>query len=145
LSYARGGARPTATLAGSDTVNTVVVLLVDEGAGVRARLRERIARPGTEVHEANDGIEAQAIAVSTKLDVIVLDVHVRAETGLGMLARLRESARCAVIIVLTNEATDVHRRECLRHGADHFFDKSREFDAAVELVLARAAKPASRA
>ncbi len=126
-------------------MNAVVVLLVDEGAGVRARLRERIARDGTEVHEATDGTEACALAAELVMDVVLLDVHVRAEGGLVVLARLRELALRAVIIVLTNEATDVHRRECLRHGADHFFDKSREFDRAVELVLARAANAATRA
>jgi DNA-binding response OmpR family regulator len=118
-------------------VNTVVVLLVDAAAGVRMRLRERIAHEGTEVCEAKDGTEACAIAASRDVDVILLDVHVRDEIGLGVLSRLREHAGHAVIIVLTNEATDVHRRECLRHGADHFLDKSREFDRAVELVLLR--------
>jgi DNA-binding NtrC family response regulator len=113
----------------------VVVLLVDEAAGVRTRLRERLARDGTEIREACDELAAYAAVASSDVDVIVLDVHIRAEAGVGVLAHLRERARGAVIIVLTNQATDVHRRESLRHGADHFFDKSREFDDAIDLIL----------
>jgi DNA-binding response OmpR family regulator len=113
----------------------VVILLVDDAAGIRTRLRERLAREGTEIREACDEIAAYAAIASSAVDVIVLDVHVRAQAGVGVLVCLRARAHGALIVVLTNEATDVHRRESLRHGADHFFDKSREFDAAIELVL----------
>ena len=105
---------------------------------MRTRLRERIARDGIDVLEASDADEADAAFAAAPADVIILDVHDRAETGLRLLSRLRERARTSTLIVLTNEANDLHRRECLRQGADYFFDKSREFDAAVELVLTRA-------
>jgi DNA-binding NarL/FixJ family response regulator len=122
-------------------VNDVVVLLVDEAPGVRARLRDRIAVDSVEVREAKDGAEASAIVASSIVDIVLLDVHVRAEAGLGVLSRLRAAAPRALIIVLTNEASDLHRRECLRHGADHFLDKSREFDRAVELVVSLTRAP----
>jgi DNA-binding NarL/FixJ family response regulator len=118
----------------------VVVLLVDEASGVRARLRERITREGTDVYEASDGPSAYAAVAASPVDVVVLDVHVRAaEPGLRMLACLRQSVPDALIIVLTNESSDLHRRECLSHGADHFFDKSHEFERAVTLVRGRQA------
>jgi len=116
----------------------VVVLLVDGAHGVRARLREHIAREGIIVLEAGDAADADAALSRTSVDVILLDVHVRAENGLRLLSQLRKRAPAATLIVLTNEANDVHRRECLKQGADYFLDKSREFDAAVELVVARA-------
>ncbi len=125
----------------------MLVLLVDEAAGVRLRLRERITQDGgtdVVVREAHDATEAFDIAASSAVDVIVLDVHVREGSGLDALTRLRERAPRAVILVLTNEATDLHRRECLRHGADHFFDKAREFERAVELILTPSEKRGSR-
>jgi two-component system, chemotaxis family, chemotaxis protein CheY len=123
----------------------VVVLIVDEAACVRTRLRDLIAPGGIEVREACDGAEACAVLASSRVDVVLLDIHVRAETGLTLLGSIRDVAPQAVIVVLTNEASDVHRRECLRRGADRFLDKSRDFDEAVELVIRhRDAKVASR-
>lgn len=78
--------------------------------------------------------EALHASESCVPDAILLDVHLDAETGIAALARLRQLAPRAVIVALTNEASDVHRRECIRHGADFFFDKSRDFDRAVEVV-----------
>ncbi len=119
----------------ASTVDAVVVLLVDESVGVRHRLRERIVAAGAVVYDATDGDEAYALVKRHAPSAIVLDVHVRAEMGLSLLSRLRRLAPQSLVIVLTNETSDMHRRECLREGADHFFDKSHEFDRAVEVIL----------
>lgn len=126
----------------------MIVLLVDEAAGVRLRLRELLAQEGGEdvrVDEAEDPREACEIASSCAVDAVILDVHVRSGSGLEAISMLRARAPTALLIVLTNEATDLHRRECLRRGADHFFDKAREFDHAVSAALRGRAKTPSQA
>lgn len=118
------------------------MLILDGDARIRARLAaaldealaEARGSAPTDVIEASTLPEALACAPIEGIAVIFVDVHVDAQTGVGAVARLRARAPDALIVVLTNEAGEVHRRECIRHGADAFFDKSKEFDHAVELV-----------
>jgi DNA-binding response OmpR family regulator len=121
----------------------VKVLILDGDARIRARLADRLTSEGADVVEAT--ALAHAIALTfVAMDAVLLDVHLDAHTGVAGVAKVRAAAPHAVIVVLTNEAGEVHRQECLRHGADAFFDKSTEFDRAVEFVLARP-KSATRA
>jgi two-component system, NarL family, response regulator DevR len=122
----------------------VKALLVIEGsARVRARLVERLAAVFS-VDAASDLGAAFASIEATPPDAVVLDIHLDANTGIPALIRLRKTLPHACIVVLTNEANEVHRRECLHHGADFFLDKSREFDLIAELVRDRV-RPATSA
>lgn len=113
------------------------VLLVDGSVRVRACLAERLRAVGMDVVEAPDMARAVAAVEVADLDAIFVDVHIEAGGGVEGLVELRRLAPRSLLVALTNEANEVHRRECMRHGADAFLDKSREFDAAVELVVAR--------
>jgi DNA-binding NarL/FixJ family response regulator len=117
----------------------VRVLIVERSARIRVRLAERLAPGAVEIVEAESLTEAMAAVRTAPPDAVLVDVHLDAGVGISGLKRLRAAASGATIVVLTNDVSELQRRECLRHGADHFFDKSREFDRAVELVLAKAA------
>ena len=94
-----------------------------------------IAETGdVEVLEAGDPEAAMCVLGGMKVELVVLDVHLSNESGLDVLRRIRQQAPRIVSIVLTNEASEHHRRECLNHGADFFFDKSRHFERAVAVV-----------
>jgi DNA-binding response OmpR family regulator len=123
----------------------VKVLIADGDARIRGRLAEQmVSRGGAEIVEARTGAEALEIALRGPVDAIILDVHLDADTGVGALVRLRRAAPDALIVVLTNEDGELHRRECIRHGADSYFDKSTEFGRAIELVLDAVDGAASR-
>lgn len=123
------------------------VLIVDGSARIRARLAQRVAWAVADapvaIDEAADVSEAARMASAATPDAIVLDVHLDAAAGTAGLARLRRLAPDATIVALTNEASDVHRRECIRYGADFFLDKSYDFDRAVELLVSRHVTPKS--
>ena len=112
-----------------------MVLIVDASDRVRARLGERFAAEDAYVLHASGLKDALALVATSAVDAIVFDVHVDGDMGIDVLASLRRLVPKAVIVILTNEANELHRRECLRHGADFFFDKSLDFDRAVEAVL----------
>lgn len=122
----------------------MTVLLVDDALLVRARLRERLEAAGRTVLEARDGAEAADVARTHEGAIrhVILDVHVPgiAVDGVG---RLRAALPGAVLIVLTNEASALHRRDCLARGADYFFDKSHEFERAIGIVLREGTTAAS--
>lgn len=117
------------------------VLVVDDSAGVRDRLRELLTRdPRWQICEACDGPGATELLEETRVDAVVLDIAAGAPgsegcRGIDLLRTIRKRAPQALLIVLTNHTSDAHRRECLQQGADYFFDKSRQFEHAIDLVL----------
>jgi DNA-binding NarL/FixJ family response regulator len=125
----------------------VKVLVIDDSATVRSRLVALLGEVGgvDEVLQAETASDGLASAVKSAPRVIVLDLHLREDSGLALLPELRREARDAVLVVLTNHASDLHRRRCEERGADYFLDKSNDFDRIVEIVAsARADTQAAR-
>jgi DNA-binding NarL/FixJ family response regulator len=116
---------------------SVRFLVVDDSAPVRARLLALI-REGcaAEVHEAGDAEQALAAIAVSKMNAVILDLHLGRRSGLEVLTRIKAADPSIVVIVLTNEAGEHYRRELLARGADFFLDKSRNFDRAAEIVIA---------
>ena len=113
----------------------VNVLVLDASAQIRARLQALLAEAGdVEVLEASNAEAALSVLKAAEIDLVVLDVHLSTNGGVEVLRRIRHQAPRIVSVVLTNEASEHHRRECLSHGADFFFDKSRHFERVVAIV-----------
>jgi len=125
---------------GAQARGRVRVLLVDDSAVIRERLRALLAEvDGVEVAgEAADVAGAAEAAARLEPDAVVLDMQLATGSGLAVLRHLRRSGHGALVIVLTNNACARYRRACMAEGADHFLDKSAEFLAVAE-ILGRAA------
>lgn len=91
--------------------------------------------PGIDsVREAGSLSEARQLLALQMPRVLVLDLHLQAENGLELLRDLKLERATPLVIVLTNDATEHHRRSCIRLGADYFFDKSRQFEAVLQVL-----------
>jgi DNA-binding NarL/FixJ family response regulator len=113
----------------------VKVLVVDDSAVVRRRVVSMLGEhAGVEVFEAADATEAIATSAREALAIIVLDLHMPGVHGLALLPLLRLQQKSAVVIVLTNDASPAHRRQCEERGADFFFDKSHDFERIADVV-----------
>jgi DNA-binding NarL/FixJ family response regulator len=55
-------------------------------------------------------------------------------TGLEILPIIKHFSPPPMVLVLTNYATSRHREACTKLGADYFFDKSTEFEKAIEVI-----------
>jgi DNA-binding NarL/FixJ family response regulator len=120
----------------------MIVLVVDDSPAIRARLVAMFAgAPDVDVREAGEASAALALMAEAAIDVVVLDLRLPRISGLELLSRIKAIDPSVRVIVLTNEVSEQHRRECLLRGADQFFDKSRHFTRAVEAVLVSAATP----
>jgi DNA-binding NarL/FixJ family response regulator len=95
------------------------ILLVEDHGIVRAGLRMLIENwPGqTVVGEAADRAAALALAQTTQPDIILLDIYLRDESGLGMLPDLLRVAPRARVLVLTAVQDPVQHRQAVRLGA----------------------------
>jgi two-component system, NarL family, response regulator DevR len=121
------------------------VFVVEGSMLVRERLATRIEPPAGEAHvvgEAEDvetalrGIEASAP------EVVIIDLRLPGSNGVDLLHALRDRTDSIVTIVLTNHSGRVFREASFMAGADYFFDKTTEFDIAMDTIarLAREKK-----
>jgi CheY-like chemotaxis protein len=115
----------------------VRVLVVDDSPEVRARLVAMLVEVSAThiVEEAANGDDALLRIEARAPDIVFLDLHMPGKNGLSVLAALKAKPSPPVVVVLTNHPTEHYRRECMAHGADYFFDKSKHFDRAVEVLV----------
>ena len=120
------------------------VLLVEDSPVICGLITNIIGEvPGVRL-AGSVGTEADAIAEvrDGRVDVVILDLQLRAGTGFGVLRAMRKLARRPDVVVLTNFALSTYRETALQLGATHFLDKSRDYDRLpdilTDLVVARA-------
>lgn len=120
---------------GTRIVQRVKVLVVDDSPGIRSRLVSLLREvAGVATAEASGAEEALEHLRARGADTVVLDLHMPGKNGLEIIRDLKAAEPAPMVIVLTSHPTDHHRRLCLELGADHFFDKAREFGRVVELL-----------
>jgi DNA-binding NarL/FixJ family response regulator len=114
----------------------LTVYLVEDSLAIRARLAQtiqgiagaRLAGEAGTVSAAIDGIRA------THPGVVILDLQLEDGSGLEVLKAVRPASPAMHVAVLTNYATDQHRRACMDAGAEYFLDKSSDFPRIREIV-----------
>lgn len=119
------------------------VFVVEDSPIVQERLVEMLNEiEGVDVVGAADNADAAVADILRLLpDVAVLDIKLRAGSGLAVLEQIRRQAPATTTIMLTNYAGTEHRQRCLSAGADYFFDKTDEFErvkGALQELLAAA-------
>ena len=67
----------------------------------------------------------------SEFDLVIVDIFLKAGSGLGVLRAVRALAQPHKLVVLSNYATPAMRRKCLELGADKVFDKSHELEALI--------------
>lgn len=117
------------------------IFLVEDSAEIREALTQTLESAGQMqvvgyADNANDAIRALE---QKSIDAAVIDLHLREGSGLEVLAHLaRANPKNILRVVLTNHTAPMFRRASEKLGADHFLDKSMEFERAVEVLAERA-------
>jgi DNA-binding NarL/FixJ family response regulator len=68
------------------------------------------------------------------VDVIILDLQLRQGTGFGVLRKLAARGMRPVVIVYTNYDLPEYRHAAELLGANHFLDKSRDYERLVKIL-----------
>lgn len=116
-----------------DGLGMLKVFVVEDSAVIRenliAALEELapVAVVGTAENErcAVDWLQANPQAC----DLVLVDIFLKAGSGLGVLRTVAGLHKSPSFVVLTNFATPDMCRKCLELGAARVFDKSNEVDA----------------
>ncbi len=113
------------------------VVIVDDSVVIRQRLVSLLEEThGVHVAGvATDGFEGLDTIQRLQPDVVVLDIRMPGMGGIELLEALEADHELSpTVIVLTNFPYPAYRKRCRELGAEHFFDKSTEFSAAVEVL-----------
>jgi DNA-binding NarL/FixJ family response regulator len=115
-----------------------IVLIVDDSILILERMipmLEEVNNIQFVVHAAN---YSEAVELLKKLspDMVLLDINLPDKSGIELLRTIKEQYQEIKVFMITNQANDYYRDICKKLGADHFFDKSKDFNLIPELLSA---------
>ena len=122
------------------------VLVVDDDEGTRAAVTAALRVAGYLCSEAKDVARARKVVAKSRPDVVVLDLGLPDEDGMGFLAELRSRDDLPVIVV-SGRDSEADRVLGLEVGADDYVTKpfsARELASRVRTVLRRAGSSSQR-
>jgi two-component system OmpR family response regulator len=116
------------------------ILVVDDDPQIRALLGEYLAENGLRVSAAATGKQMSQILSDEAIDLVVLDLRLAGEDGMGIARSLRDQSAIP-IVMLTGVRDEADRVMGLELGADDYLTKPfspRELLARIRTVLRRA-------
>ena len=114
----------------------MMVYLVEDSLLVRERLKDGIREidAGIRVCEADSAEEAIPGILEQHPDVVMLDLKLLRGSGLDVLRAVAGKSSASSMVVFSSHAQAPYRSRCLAMGADHVFDKSRDFGKVLEVI-----------
>lgn len=116
------------------------ILVVEDNQALREGLVMNFRNRGYGVDSAEDGLEGMRKAMTTRPDLIVLDVMLPGQSGLDILTELRRNRRKVPVLILSARGRTDDKVEGLENGADDYLAKPfelAELIARVEAMLRR--------
>jgi DNA-binding NarL/FixJ family response regulator len=112
------------------------VFIVEDSQILLDRILQYFARENQIEVIGSSAEAANAIAEITRLkpDLVLLDIRLRQGNGFQVLQAVKKSVRSPIVIILTNFSYIQYSEKFLAQGADYFFDKSTEFNQAIDVV-----------
>ncbi len=111
------------------------VLIVDDSATIRKNLA-RIFAESEEIEvvgEAADARQGLELARTLRPDLVTLDLRMPGGSGLNVIKQIKQLEPSPIVVVLTNYPHAAYRKRAAEAGADFFFDKSSEFQQALDV------------
>lgn len=66
--------------------------------------------------------------------ILLLDINLPDKSGIEILRSCKENNPSVKVIMITNQANEYYQKLCLKLGADHFIDKSKEFEQIAAII-----------
>ena len=120
----------------------VTVLVADDNEVAQRLCRRVLEKAGHKVLTASDGIEAVAVALSTPLDMILMDVAMPGMDGLEAMRQIKAQKPGLAIVIASAHSMASDRERFLAAGADDVLSKPfrlTDLTAVVDKLVAKAA------
>jgi DNA-binding NarL/FixJ family response regulator len=113
------------------------VLIVDDSKQVRERLVSLLSDyPEIRiVGQAGNGKEALDALDEQKPDTVILDIRLPGRNGIQVLGDIKTARPEITVIMITNYDFEQYRKQCMQLGADHFFNKTLEFEKVIDVLV----------
>ena len=121
------------------------ILVAEDDAPLADVLHQRLLQEHFSVEMVADGGEAQRVAADQPYDLVILDLHRRAESGLDALRGIRARQPHLPVVMVSADNGVEDRVRCLDAGADDSLTKPfafAELAARIRAVLRRGSRPA---
>jgi DNA-binding response OmpR family regulator len=115
------------------------VLVVDDDPAIRDLVTDYLGSNDLRVTAVPDGRSMQGVLADQVVDLVVLDLKLRAEDGMALARRLRDESEIP-IVMLTGRSEEADRVMGLELGADDYLTKPfspRELLARIRTILRR--------
>jgi DNA-binding NarL/FixJ family response regulator len=121
------------------------VLLVEDSILIRNALTEILTSNGNLTVNGIAGTQNSAISLldEQQFDMLLVDIELAEGNGFEVIRhtlRANYPFKSPVLVVLTNHANTQYRRLAKELGVNYFFDKSMDFDLAIETIKLEAKK-----
>ena len=101
------------------------ILIVDDSATVREALNLALSDAGYAVSMAKDGVDALNMVDTGHFDLLMTDLNMPNMNGIQFISEVRKLShkRFTPIIILSGEAKDQRKEECISAGASGYLQK----------------------
>lgn len=112
------------------------ILLVDDSSVILDVMKELLSGIDciAEMNTTSSPLKVSGILQHNMPDIMLLDINMPGKNGIEVLKEVKELHPEIKVIMVTNHSTDYYRKLCLSLGADHFIDKTNEFDQIPVLI-----------
>jgi DNA-binding NarL/FixJ family response regulator len=125
---------------GTTTVTPVIeyCLIVDDSERFLEAAKRLLERQGLRVVAvASNGVDAVRLAQELKPDVVLLDVHLGADSGFDVLRRLRDDESAPPVILISTQSEQDYRDLIAASPAAGFLPKTHLSAGAIRKLLDR--------
>jgi two-component system, response regulator RegA len=105
-----------------------LLLIVEDGEALRARLARAFEARGFEVQSAATMAEAESRLAAETPEFVILDLRMPGGSGLDLVTRFKEADPETRIVVLTGYGSIATAIEAVRRGAAHYLTKPADAD-----------------
>lgn len=112
------------------------ILIVDDNLSFITRIISLLDEVDniSSIHTAGNYDEASKVLDEKKPDVALLDIQLPGKSGISILKQIKDSSENCQVIMLTNTTGDYYRQQCKKLGAQHFLDKTNDFELVPGIV-----------
>jgi len=111
------------------------ILIVEDSSLILERVNSLLHEMDciSEVFSSENGIKAVEMVEECNPDLVLLDINLPGKSGISILQEIKSRLNTKVVM-LTNYSDSYYRTLCDEIGADHFLDKSTEFEQIPEII-----------
>ena len=137
--------KPTSVYSSTASLNPMRILLVEDSLLIRNTLIEILDNSSDLTVNGIASTQNTAIALldEQQFDMLLVDIELAQGNGFEVIKHTKKADypfKVPVFVMLTNHANSQYRKLASDLGVKHFFDKSMDFDVAIETIESEAAQ-----